>query len=332
MDDLIRKVKDTINKYRMIQRGDRILVGVSGGPDSVTLLYVLNTLSKELDFIINIGHLDHMFRGEESKQDRVFVEALAKKLKLPFAYDEINVPHIIKEQDISPEEAARMARYKFFKKIASQNNLNKVAVAHTRDDQAETVLMRLLKGAGVLGLTGIPPYKELNGLIIIRPFIEVWRSEVEEFIKVQKLTFRQDSSNRETVYLRNRIRQNLIPYLEKEFNPNIKEILINLAENLRVEADFLERVGERKFRSTSTFKDQKVHIDLRRFLSQHEALQRRIMRSAIKTLKGDLRKISFQHWKEIEELIKIRPSGSIVDLPSGISILKKKGEIICFFR
>ncbi len=332
MVDLIQKVKDTIARYRMTRRGDKILIGVSGGPDSVTLLHILNILSKELDFSIHVGHLDHMFRGEESRQDRLFVEELAGKLNLPFSYEETNVPEIIKTRDISPEEAARSARYEFFKKIAIEYNLDKVAIAHTKDDQAETVLMRFIKGSGVLGLTGIPAYKELNGLIVIRPLIEVWRSEIEEFINSKKLFFRQDSSNLETVFLRNRIRKNLIPYLEKDFNPNIRELLNNLADNLRAELDFLELIGERKFKSISHIKDRTVHINFKKFLKLHEALQRRIIRLSIKRLKGDLRKISFQHWKEIEELIKDRPNGSIVDLPSGVSVLKKKGEIICFLK
>ena len=312
----------------MLEKNDRILVGVSGGPDSVTLLHVLNSLKKEYSLNIIIAHLDHKFRGEESAADRKFCEDLAKKYNLEIMWEEIDVPGIAKEKGISPEEAARLARYDFFKRAAKEKNIHKIAVGHTRDDQAETVLMRIIRGAGMKGLGGISPVKEMGGNKIIRPLIEVSRKEVEDFIAEEHLRFRKDSSNEKTIFTRNKIRLELIPLLEKDFNPNIKEVLSNMAENLQIENEFLSRYAKRKFKSASKIKQEQILIDGKKFKKLPEAIRKRVLRAALEELKGDLRRLTYQHWKEMEELIDSRPVNSIVDLPAGISITKDRSNII----
>ena len=159
---LINKIISTIKKYNMLQEGDRVLVGVSGGPDSVTLLHILYSLKKEYSLNILIAHLDHKFRGEESRGDRIFCQELAKKYGLEIVFEEIDVPKIAEEKGISSEEAARLERYDFFKRAAKARGIKKIAVGHTQDDQAETVLMRLVRGAGMKGLGGISPVKEMH--------------------------------------------------------------------------------------------------------------------------------------------------------------------------
>lgn len=312
----------------MLQKNDTVLVGLSGGPDSVTLLHVLNSLKKEYPLRVLIAHLDHKFRGEESKADRVFCESLAKKYGLEIIWEEIDVPKIAKEKGISPEEAARFERYDFFKRIAKEKGADKIAVGHTRDDQAETVLMRIIRGAGMKGLGGISPVKDIHGSIIIRPLIEVSRKEVEDFIKEERLESRKDSSNEKTVFTRNKIRLELIPLLEKDFNPNIKEVLANMAENLQIEDEFLSKYAKRKFKSVSKIKRAEILIDIKRFKKHPEAIRKRILRAAMEELKGDLRRLTYQHWKEMEELIYERPVNSIVDLPAGISVAKDKTNIV----
>ena len=312
----------------MLQKNDRILVGVSGGPDSITLLHVLNNLKKEYSLNIIIAHLDHKFRGEESAADRKFCEDLAKKYNLEIMWEEIDVPEIAKEKGISPEEAARLARYDFFKRAAKKRNIDKIAVGHTRDDQAETVLMRIIRGAGMKGLGGISPVKEMMGNKIIRPLIEVSRKDVEDFIAEARLRFRKDSSNEKTIFTRNKIRLELIPLLEKDFNPNIKEVLSNMAENLQVENEFLSKYAKRKFKSVSKIKQEEIFIDLKKFKKLPEAVRKRVLRAALEELKGDLRRLTYQHWKEMDELIDSRPVNSIVDLPAGISITKDRANII----
>jgi len=324
---LINKIKFTIKKHNMLERNDSVLAGISGGPDSVTLLHVLCGLKKEYALNIIIAHLDHKFRGDESVCDRKFCEDLAKKYNLEIVWDEIDVPKIAKEKGISPEEAARFERYDFFKRVAKEKLISKIAVGHTRDDQAETVLMRMIRGAGMKGLGGISPVKDIHGYKIIRPLIEVSRKEVEDFIAENDLKFRKDSSNEKTVFTRNKVRLELIPLLEKDFNPNIKEVLANMAENLQIEDEFLAKYGNRKFKSMSKIRQEEISIDLKKFKKQPEAVRKRILRAALKELKGDLRRFTYQHWKEMEELINNRPVNSIVDLPTGITIAKDKAVI-----
>ena len=224
--------------------------------------------------------------------------------------------------------AARFERYDFFKRVARARGIKKIVVGHTMDDQAETVLMRIIRGAGMSGLGGISPVKEMHGFIIIRPLMEVSRKEVEDFISEAGLKFRKDSSNEKTIFTRNKIRLELIPLLEKEFNSNIKEVLGNMAENLQIENEFLARYARRKFKSVSKIKQDEILIDLKKFKKQPEAVRKRILRAALEELKGDLRRLTYQHWKEIEALIYERPVNSIVDLPAGISAAKDRTNII----
>jgi tRNA(Ile)-lysidine synthase len=326
----LERVKSTIKRHNMLKPRDRILVGLSGGPDSVVLLYVLNMIKAEYGLDIHIAHLDHKFRGEESKTDRLFCEALAEKLDLEIISEEIDVPEIAGMKKISPEEAARQERYGFFKRIAEAKHLDKIAVGHNKDDQAETVLMRILRGAGMSGMGGMIPVKEMYGFIVIRPLIEVSRKDIEGFIRESGLEFRHDSSNDETVYTRNKVRRDLMPYLEKNFNANIKEVLVNMAENLREENSFLEKVAKRKFKSMAAVKKaEEIVLDIKKFKKQEEAVKKRILRCALREIKGDLRRFTYQHWKEMEDLIDNRPVNSIVDLPGDIKFIKsRKGLIV----
>ena len=324
----IDKVRGTINKYNMVKMYDRVLVGFSGGPDSIALLHALLKLRQECSFTICIAHLDHGFRGEESHADRKFCEDLAEKLGLDINCEEIDVPRIAKEKGLSPEEAARFERYDFFKRVAAAKKITKVAIGHNRDDQAETILMRAFRGSGMSGLGGISPVRSMGSLAIIRPLIDVSRREIEEFVKENGFEVRRDSSNDKTLFTRNRIRHDLIPYLEKNFNANIKEILANTAENLRSENEFLEKLARRKFKSMSRRNNSsEIVIDIKKFKKQSTALRKRILRAALEELKGNLRRLTYQHWKEMDELIEKRPGNSIVDLPGGINVVKNKNKI-----
>jgi len=325
----IYKVRDTINKYNMINMYDRVLIGLSGGPDSIALLRALLKLGSKFSLTICVAHLDHGFRGEESRADRKFCEDLAKKLGLEISCEEIDVPKVAKEKGLSPEEAARFERYDFFKRVAAAKKITKIAIGHNRDDQAETVLMRVFRGSGMSGLGGISPVKTMGGLTIIRPLIEVSRREIEGFVKDNGFEVRHDSSNDKTLFTRNRIRRDLIPYLEKNFNANIKEILANTAENLRSENEFLEKLTRRKFKSMSKRSDSsEIVIDIKKFKKQTAALRKRILRTALEDLKGNLRRLTYQHWKEMDELVEKRPGNSIVDLPGGINVIKNKNKIL----
>ncbi len=325
----IDKVRDALNKYNMMKMHDRVLVGLSGGPDSIALLRALLKLRQEFSLTICIAHLDHGFRGEESRADRKFCEDLAEKLGLDISCEEIDIPKIVKEKGLSPEEAARLERYDFFKRVAAEKKITKVAIGHNRDDQAETILMRAFRGSGMSGLGGINPIKSMGSLTIIRPLIDISRREIEEFVKENGFEVRHDSSNDKTLFTRNRIRHDLIPYLEKNFNINIKEVLANTAENLRSENEFLEKLARRKFKSMSRRNNSsEIVIDIKKFKKQSTALRKRILRAALEELKGNLRRLTYQHWKEMDELVEKRPGNSIVDLPGGINVVKNKNKIL----
>lgn len=327
--ELVDKIRNTIRKYRMLDKHDSVLVGLSGGADSVVLLHALVHIGQDYNLKIYIAHIDHMFRGEESKGDMKFCLDMAESMGLTAFCEEKNIPRIAKEKGISSEEAARIERYEFFFRVARENSINKIAVGHTIDDQAETVLMRMIRGSGMSGLRGMDPVKEMKGMTVIRPLIGVTRREIEDFIREQGVKYRHDSSNEEVVFTRNKVRHELIPYLEDRFNPNIKEVLVNMAENLRAEDDFLDKFSSRKFKIMSKKnRSGDISVDMGKFKKQPAAIRKRIVRSALRELKGDLRRFTYQHWKEIEELLGARPVNSIVDLPGGIDIKKEKGVIV----
>jgi tRNA(Ile)-lysidine synthase len=319
---IINKVKDTIKKYNLINKNDKILVGVSGGPDSVALLYLLNKLKKEFKLTLHIAHLDHMLR-KDSYRDAEFVKRLAERLNIPSTIRQVNVKELAKKGSL--EEIARNARLAFLFKVAKDVNADKIALGHNLDDQAETVLMRIIRGTGLYGLSGILPKRNIAGYEIIRPLLEVKRKDIEAFLKRKAIEPCIDMSNLENIYFRNRIRNKLLPLLEKEYNKNIKEVLANMAESLGYDYDYLVKAGNRAGRQMRT------KINLKKLSRLHPALQRIIFRYAIASLKGNTRRITFQHIKEIEDLLLNRPINSIVDLPQRVSVVKKK-NYLSFYR
>jgi len=318
---ILDKVKNTIKKYNLVEKKDKIVVGVSGGPDSVALLYLLNGLRKELKISLHIAHLDHMLRMDSYK-DREFVESLANKLGLSITCAKVNVKELAKRG--SQEEIARNARLGFLFKVTKDIKASKIALGHNLDDQAETVLMRILRGTGLYGLGGILPKRNIAGYQIIRPLIEVRRTEIQAFLKKKKIKPRIDASNLEDIYFRNKIRNRLLPLLEKEYNPNIKEVLNNMAESAGLDYAYLNQVAKKAMQRLG------IKINLDKFLKLHPSIQRLVLRLSIARVKGDTRRITFRHIKEIEDLILNRPINSIVDLPKNVSVLKTK-KSLCFY-
>jgi tRNA(Ile)-lysidine synthase len=320
---LFEKVKKTIKKYVLINKGDRILIGVSGGPDSLTLLFVLNGLKKEFNLKLHIAHLDHMLRKNSAK-DREFVERLAAKLKLPITGAKINLKAVAKSGSL--EEICRNARLGFLFNVAKKIKADKIALGHNLDDQAETVLMRILRGTGLYGLAAISPKRNIAGFQVIRPLIEVKREDIEKYLKRKGIKPRIDTSNVEDIFFRNKLRNNLLPVLEKGYNRNIKEVLSNLAKLSADDYDYLlkeaGRIAQRMGKK----------INLARFLKLHPAMQRLVLRLKIQGLTGDTRRLEFRHIEEIEDLLRNRPANSIVDLPKGLAVVKRKTTFFCYRR
>lgn len=319
---ILSEARETIKKYRLINKGDKIIVGVSGGPDSLALLYLLDKLKKEFRLKLCVAHLDHLLRPG-SRRDAEFVEKTAHKLGLPFKAGRLDIGARGKKGSL--EEIARNARLDFFFKTAKEAGAKKIALGHTVDDQAETVLMRILRGTGLYGLAAILPKRKIYGYEIIRPLIEISRSQVEAFFKRKKIRPRIDESNREEIYFRNKIRNSLLPLLEAGYSPRIKELLANMAQSAGDDYDYLLRAAERLMRGV------KSRISLIKLSKFHPAMRRIALRKMIAAASGNTRRITFRHIRELEELVFSRPLNSIVDLPRNIYALKK-GSCLYFCR
>lgn len=323
---LLEKVKNTVKRYEFLDKGDKVVVAVSGGPDSTALLFALNDLKYDYILRLYIANFNHMFRGaEEAKKDHDYVSALSQKLKLPLIFGKADVPKYAKEACLSLEEAAREKRYEFLLNTAKEVGATKIAFGHTLDDQAETVLMRLIRGAGLGGLRGIPPSRKIADRLIIRPLIEAWRSDVEAYLRDMNVKPRQDITNTMTKFLRNRIRHELIAYLEK-YNPNIKEILVRNAQSLTYDYEVLADLINREFGRSAKVKSSSVRIPLRNLKTKRIGIRRGILRKAIEVLKGDLRRIDYSHIEEIDGLIEADKGA--LDLPDKIRVTRVNDSIL----
>lgn len=327
MHDFIEKVAQFISKHEMISCGDRVLVGVSGGPDSMAMLYGLHHLRSEFNFSIYIAHLDHQFRGVESRADANFVRQHANLLNLPITLESRNVPKLIEQENLSPEAGARKARYEFYQRVFEREKCDSVALGHNADDQAETVLMHLIRGSGMRGLVGMLPVRG----IYIRPLLNVFRTEIEDFLSELGVVPRQDSSNLKPIYFRNKIRLELLPLLESSYNPNIKEILLKTSEILRPEMKLLDELSAESMTSCfiSRSKDE-IRLDLNAFNKQSIAIQRRLLRRTISEL-GETDRIVdiyFDHIEAIREMIERESPNLSLKLPHNMEAVKTYHQLI----
>jgi len=311
----MNKFKETIKKHNLIQKGDKILIGVSGGPDSLALLLLLFNLKSKLGLTLHIAHLDHQLR-KNSSADALFVKKWAEKFSIPVTIKQID-PKLLKKKG-SLEELCRNARLEFFIQTAKKIKADKIALGHNLDDQAETVLMRLLRGTGLSGLSGISLKRKIRSITFIRPLLETSRYEIDKYLKRRGIEPRIDSTNKEDLFLRNKIRHNLIPLLKSKYNQNIVSVLANLAETVSYDYEYLDRATRR------SVKGNLMHLKIKKILKLHPAILRLKIRQSIGDVQGNTRRIGFVHIKEIEDLLNSRPKGSIVDLPKGISVQKTR--------
>lgn len=316
---MIRKITQTIQKYSLIREKEHILVGVSGGPDSVCLLMVLRELAREMKWKISVAHFNHMLRGEESDKDEAFVSHLAQSLEFPYVSEKGDVSGYQKEHGGSMEEVARDLRYRFFRAQAEKLSADKIAVGHHAEDQAETVLMRMIRGAGARGLSGILPLREE---LIIRPLLFVTREEIETYLKENNIDYREDSSNLETDKMRNRIRHELVPLLKERFNPGIVDSLTRNAEIVRDEEAFLQKYTYDVYlESAEESVPAKVVLRKDALRRLEPAIRRRVIRLGVELVKSDLRSLSFSHLEDALDLLEKRVAGKSLDWPGGIRIV-----------
>jgi len=321
--DLINKVSATIKKYSMLSEKEKILVGLSGGPDSVCLLYILNNIKDKFTLDLHAVYIDHTMRPEETPEEIEFCKLLCKRLNVAFLTKSIDVKAYAKEQGLNRQEAARKLRYRIFEETAYEIDAHKIALGHIADDQAETVLIRLFRGSGSTGLSGIPPIRGT----IIRPLIEIERKEIERFLDERKLDFIVDSSNLKEDYLRNKIRLSLMPMI-REFNPNIIETLSKTASIFRDEERYFEIIVTKTLMKLISRKtDVRIELFLVPLEIMDKVIMRRVLRRAIEETRG-LHGISFVHIEDIIELIKNGSPGDRLYLPKGIRIIKGYSTLI----
>lgn len=299
----LNNVTNTIKKYNLINDGDRLVLGVSGGPDSICMLDVLNRIKNDskvnIKFDMVVAHVNHMIR-EEAIDDEKFVKNFCEKIGIPFYSKSIDVQKIANNNKIGTEEAGRNARYEFFDEILKLTNANKVAIAHNKNDKAETILMNALRGSGIAGLRGIEPIKDGK---YIRPLIECERIEIEEYCKQREIEPRIDRTNFENVYTRNKIRNIVIPFIKQEFNPNIVETLNRLAELIKEDDEYINKIVRQKYLDMLVKEEEKqIILDLKKFNKEEKVIKSRVLLYTIIKLFDSTKGIEKIH---IEDIIKL---------------------------
>ena len=324
---LICRIIDSVNKYKLIEKGDGVVVGVSGGPDSVCLLHALCSLSEQLNIRIYAVHINHMLRGEESIADQRYVEDLCEKLGIPLYVRTFDIKSIAAEKGISLEEAGREVRYREFEKVCKEVGADKIAVAHNRNDQAETVLMHIIRGAGTGGLKGMD-FKRGN---VIRPLLGIDRKDIEEYCRLHGLSPRTDSTNLESIYTRNKIRLDLIPYINTQFGIDIEDNLCRMSRLIRDEDEFIENEAACVFRESIRMeRTGQIWLDIPKLMNSHPAILRRVLRMAVRKIKGDLKGIENVHIEAAADLCILGETGKLIHLPSDIRISKSYDTLKVF--
>ncbi|UCG35213.1 MAG: tRNA lysidine(34) synthetase TilS [Candidatus Omnitrophota bacterium] len=316
-------LKDTIRSYDLLKRNDKLLLGVSGGPDSMCLLKVFSRLKDEYKLKLVCVHFNHGLRPSADKEE-AFVHNFCKKEGIKFISEKKDVRKFFKGDSL--EQTARNLRFDFFLKCSREVKIKKIALGHHKDDLVETVLMRLIRGTGLRGLRGFLPKSKYKSLTVIRPLIEIEKSKILDWLKREKVSYCLDESNLEDKFLRNKIRLNLFPLL-KELNPNIAQNLYNLSRSISLDYDFIYAASFDVFNSLKRRHSAKeLCLDLEGLKKLSPAVFNHLMRIAIEELKGDVRRIEGRHLEEIRDLVLKRPSGSIVDLPS--LLVKKEQNLL----
>ncbi|NIP39629.1 MAG: tRNA lysidine(34) synthetase TilS [Candidatus Dadabacteria bacterium] len=321
---LLNKVRQTLTKHKLLSKNDTIIVGVSGGADSVFLLDALSQLQEYKPRII-AAHVNHCLRGKESDRDADFVKKVCNDRGLEFELLVENASAIKKELGKGIEESARIIRYRFFDVLAKKYNADKVATAHTADDQVETVFMRLIRGAGLRGLSGIPFCREPN---IIRPLLEISKDEIKDYLNKKNINWVEDSSNAELDYFRNKVRHKLVPVL-KELNPNITENVLRTSLQFSEKDSFISehttRLFEKIFKKT---KSGFYTASLKKFSKVHRFIQFSLLREAITRVNNNLLNIDFDHIEAALELLSSKKISGEINLPNNLIVAKSYDDFI----
>ena len=330
------KILKTIKKYNLISNGDKIVVAVSGGPDSMCLLNILKNLRQKFNIELFVAHINHMIR-EEADSETEYVKNYCEKNNIKCFIKRANVLEMAKEQKKGTEEMGRIVRYDFFEYVANEVSANKIAIAHTENDNAETILMNLMRGASLEGLKGIEPIRGKY----IRPLIECNREEIEKYCEINKLDPKFDKTNIDNTYTRNKIRNLLIPYIKKEFNPNIIETLNRLAVLARQDTTYFNKIVKESYADILLYEninnndinnlnensEKHIILDLKKFNKLEYVIKSRVLLYSINKLLGTTKGIEKIN---IEDMIKLceKNIGNKYLIPNkNVKIFVKKGKI-----
>ncbi len=313
---MIDKVKKTIHQHNLLKKSEHIIIGVSGGPDSVCLLHVMDRLKKDYHLKLSVVHINHMLRGRAADEDEEYVKKLCDTLQIPCYAFKINIKEMSAKLGISDEEAGRKARYDSFNKILEQVQADKIAIAQNMNDQAETLLMRLARGSGLDGLSGIAYIREG---VIIRPLLDITREEIEDYCQANDLNPQIDQTNLEAIYTRNKIRLELIPYMEKNFNKNIIHHLWKTTNILKEDKDFIYSYVNKLFKTCAHIEQSSIKIDKKILRNEQAAVQKRLILKAANQLNIQ-KDIGTVHLEDALKLIHQNVTSTGIDLPYGLRI------------
>lgn len=303
------------------------MAAVSGGPDSVALLHALLEIAPTAGFTVRVTHLNHCIRGEDAMEDAAFVEAMASKLNLPFIPGKTDVPALASKKGISIEMAAREARIAFFKRAVRKSRSTCVATGHTADDQAETVLLKLARGAGCQGLSAMCPLTDIEGLRMIRPMLGTTRTEVMSFLKQRGLEWREDRTNRDDSFLRNRVRHHVLPFLEKNLNPRIREALVRTALIANDENNWLKDLTSRLLTRCVT-RGERGSIDIAQLMETHPAAMRRVLRMWLISCGVVPELIDFNTVDRLGRLAAAKKGSGSAPVPGGGCVRRQYGKLV----
>lgn len=323
-----QKFENFIEKEKLISKRDRILLGVSGGPDSLTMLNLFRKLSAKINIEIAVFHLNHLFR-EEAREEADFVKKLCDNHNIDFYLEEFDVPDFAERKSLSSEQAARKVRMDFLFSYLEDLNFDKIALAHNKNDLVETVFLNIFRGCSLSGLSGIEAKSIINNHEIIHPILSISRNEIEKYCQKENLNPRYDKSNEETIYTRNKIRHDIIPYIENEINPSLKDVIMRMSNLVKEEDDYLNNLAK-KYYSDIVQKEEnnKIVIDFSKFNELDEVIKRRIIFNAIYKIKKVKADIYFKHYQEIKKLFTKNAANKKIDLPGKIKIKRGYDSLI----
>ncbi|MGB8453395.1 MAG: tRNA lysidine(34) synthetase TilS [Anaerocolumna sp.] len=322
---MLNKVQNFINEHNMINKGDRIVVGVSGGADSVCLFHVLIKLTPVYNLTLFVVHINHGIRGEEADEDEAYVKKICDNNNVSFTSVKADVPDIAGRDGLSEEEAGRKVRYEAFEQCIIKNKCNKIAIAHNRNDNAETILFHLFRGSGLKGLTGIPAVRDN----IIRPLLGIGREEIENYLKVSGITYQTDRTNLTQDYSRNKIRHQIIKFAREEINTKAIDHIVKAAETLTEIDGYLEKNIKAAFGTIITYhkKEETYEINIEKLGREDLVIQKGIIRKIFHQLANQLTDVEALHIELILELTK-KQVGKVINLPYGILAVRDYHAII----